>query len=129
VWSALANYCTDLYPAEVEVEIQQAYGDGLIEPRAIHPDDVQEALALGRDEALKRFLRRRYRLIDDVEKEMSWFSCFEPASASGGKPRSVPTDPLRSMPVEPLRRPSPKVGRNDPCPCGSGKKFKKCCGK
>jgi hypothetical protein len=24
---------------------------------------------------------------------------------------------------------SPKVGRNDPCPCGSGKKYKKCCGK
>jgi uncharacterized protein YecA (UPF0149 family) len=24
--------------------------------------------------------------------------------------------------------PSGKVGRNDPCPCGSGKKFKKCCG-
>ena len=27
------------------------------------------------------------------------------------------------------RRETPKVGRNDPCPCGSGKKFKKCCGK
>jgi hypothetical protein len=26
------------------------------------------------------------------------------------------------------RRPSPKVGRNAPCPCGSGRKFKKCCG-
>ena len=25
-------------------------------------------------------------------------------------------------------RDSPKVGRNDPCPCGSGKKYKKCCG-
>ena len=25
-------------------------------------------------------------------------------------------------------RPQPKVGRNDPCPCGSGRKFKKCCG-
>lgn len=25
-------------------------------------------------------------------------------------------------------RPTPKVGRNNPCPCGSGKKFKKCCG-
>lgn len=24
---------------------------------------------------------------------------------------------------------TPKVGRNDPCPCGNGKKFKKCCGK
>jgi uncharacterized protein YecA (UPF0149 family) len=31
-------------------------------------------------------------------------------------------------PQEPVRRAEPKVGRNDPCPCGSGKKFKKCCG-
>ena len=28
----------------------------------------------------------------------------------------------------PLVREGPKVGRNDPCPCGSGKKYKKCCG-
>jgi SEC-C motif domain protein len=28
----------------------------------------------------------------------------------------------------PLRREGPKVGRNDPCACGSGKKYKKCCG-
>jgi preprotein translocase subunit SecA len=28
----------------------------------------------------------------------------------------------------PSRRNAPKVGRNDPCPCGSGKKYKKCCG-
>ena len=28
----------------------------------------------------------------------------------------------------PVRREEPKVGRNDPCPCGSGKKYKKCCG-
>ena len=26
-------------------------------------------------------------------------------------------------------RTTPKVGRNDPCPCGSGKKYKKCCGR
>lgn len=30
---------------------------------------------------------------------------------------------------EPYVRSSPKIGRNDPCPCGSGKKYKKCCGK
>jgi curved DNA-binding protein CbpA len=30
--------------------------------------------------------------------------------------------------VEPVRRDQPKVGRNDPCPCGSGKKYKRCCG-
>ncbi len=29
---------------------------------------------------------------------------------------------------EAYRRPEPKVGRNEPCPCGSGKKYKKCCG-
>jgi len=33
-------------------------------------------------------------------------------------------------PIEmPLKKTTPKVGRNDPCPCGSGKKYKKCCGK
>ena len=31
--------------------------------------------------------------------------------------------------VETIVRGQPKVGRNDPCPCGSGKKFKKCCGR
>ena len=31
--------------------------------------------------------------------------------------------------AEPYRRPTPKVGANDPCPCSSGRKFKKCCGK
>ena len=29
----------------------------------------------------------------------------------------------------PIVRTTPKIGRNDPCPCGSGKKYKKCCGK
>ncbi len=28
---------------------------------------------------------------------------------------------------QPVRKEAKKVGRNDPCPCGSGKKFKKCC--
>ncbi len=30
--------------------------------------------------------------------------------------------------AEPVRRAEPKIGRNDPCPCGSGKKYKKCHG-
>ncbi len=29
-------------------------------------------------------------------------------------------------PREPVRNAGPKVGRNDPCPCGSGRKWKKC---
>jgi tetratricopeptide (TPR) repeat protein len=31
--------------------------------------------------------------------------------------------------LKPYKRSEPKVGRNDPCPCGSGKKYKKCCGR
>jgi uncharacterized protein len=41
--------------------------------------------------------------------------------------RQVPT-PISAAPPS-QRAHVPKVGRNDPCPCGSGKKFKKCCGK
>ena len=33
----------------------------------------------------------------------------------------------RAQMAAPIRRSTPKVGRNDPCPCGSGKKFKQCC--
>ncbi|MBQ8002439.1 MAG: SEC-C domain-containing protein, partial [Clostridia bacterium] len=42
------------------------------------------------------------------------------ARANGGSDA-----PAKSQPV---RRSEPKVGRNDPCPCGSGKKYKQCCG-
>ena len=31
-------------------------------------------------------------------------------------------------PIKQVQRESNKIGRNDPCPCGSGKKYKKCCG-
>jgi uncharacterized protein len=39
-------------------------------------------------------------------------------------------EPMRAQsaePVEPFMRSQPKIGRNEPCPCGSGKKYKQCC--
>jgi hypothetical protein len=39
-----------------------------------------------------------------------------------------PPPPSEYVAPQPLIR-EPKIGRNDPCPCGSGKKYKKCCGK
>jgi hypothetical protein len=47
--------------------------------------------------------------------------------------RPLPQESFAPMPVlpstpMPVRRSEPKIGRNDPCPCGRGKKFKKCCG-
>jgi preprotein translocase subunit SecA len=41
--------------------------------------------------------------------------------------RAVEADQSDQKP-KPIHRVAPKVGRNDPCPCGSGKKYKKCCG-
>jgi len=51
------------------------------------------------------------------------------AAYSRGKGPKQISMPLPSgSSTKPARTPT-KVGRNDPCPCGSGKKFKKCCGK
>lgn len=43
--------------------------------------------------------------------------------------KPMPTKNASPGPQTPYKRTSPKIGRNDPCPCGSGKKYKHCCGK
>ena len=43
-------------------------------------------------------------------------------------PSAAPKE-TKEAPKVPIKREAPKVGRNDPCPCGSGKKYKNCCGK
>ncbi len=43
----------------------------------------------------------------------------------GASSRIAYEDPI----AEALDREKPRAGRNDPCPCGSGKKYKKCCGR
>ncbi|UCG16509.1 MAG: SEC-C domain-containing protein [Phycisphaerales bacterium] len=45
--------------------------------------------------------------------------------------KKLPTEeePELPPPVDPIQSDTEKVGRNDPCPCGSGKKYKKCCGR
>jgi preprotein translocase subunit SecA len=54
-----------------------------------------------------------------------------PAGPSRGQPDNAPPRPARTGgddTVRQVKRDEPKVGRNDPCPCGSGKKYKKCHG-
>jgi len=63
--------------------------------------------------------RRKLLIIGLSAGAMGVYGYFAPhreETASGGK-------------REPFRREPPKVGRNEPCPCKSGKKFKVCCGK
>lgn len=76
-------------------------------------------------------------LKEDVEKHgEKWFSPAEEArvvaEAEDGLPAIVQAlfDFWQSKrATTTVRRDEPKIGRNDPCPCGSGKKFKQCCGK
>jgi preprotein translocase subunit SecA len=58
-------------------------------------------------------------------------------AAQGARPQGAPQpvgapppgmDAPPAPPPTPVRKDVPKVGRNDPCPCGSGRKYKKCCG-
>ena len=57
----------------------------------------------------------------------------QPMTFSGSEDQAVAPRPQRmdnrsAAAVKTVVRTLPKVGRNDPCPCGSGKKYKKCCG-
>ena len=51
-----------------------------------------------------------------------------PAAAAQMGDDSVGSEPELKLPKVTVRRETPKVGRNDPCPCGSGKKYKNCHG-
>ena len=60
-------------------------------------------------------------------------AAIEPSSATAAEAAAVAAQAAGEMggPVvqAPVMRDQPKVGRNDPCPCGSGKKYKQCHGK
>jgi preprotein translocase subunit SecA len=58
------------------------------------------------------------------------FGQFDESEFSGEQPDTMPAEDYEAPEAIPVtfRREAPKVGRNDPCPCGSGKKYKKCCG-
>jgi hypothetical protein len=53
-----------------------------------------------------------------------------PGSSGGGaQPSDMVSEASEAIAKAKPIRTGPKVGRNDPCPCGSGKKYKHCCGK
>ena len=109
VWNGLVDCSTELYPEEVFEDIKQAYEEKLIEPFFVRLEDVQEWLDLGKEKVLNRLRKNdRYKLIKDVISDMEWWACFE-------QPKQLQKDR--------------KIERNKPCPCGSGKKYKRCCGR
>ena len=78
-----------------------------------------EMLAAGKEEILQRSRERRGGLIEDTVAEMNWWVCFKEGT-------DATTSAYPATAKQPIVE-GKKIGRNDPCPCGSGKKYKKCC--
>ena len=71
-----------------------------------------------RENLLVRMIAGTKQLYDHFQMRRS----TPPANLHQGAPWADPLAVTMSRPA------SPRIGRNDPCPCGSGKKYKKCCG-
>ncbi|MBI3099812.1 MAG: preprotein translocase subunit SecA [Planctomycetes bacterium] len=67
-------------------------------------------------------LRRRWKVASTTKQDVGQFAGPPPSSGEGGQPAGPPPKP------KPIVAEA-KVGRNEPCPCGSGKKYKKCHGR
>jgi len=69
---------------------------------------------------------------DARQKQRERELLFQHAAPDGlaeDTPESAPREDRKAEPAKPFVREGEKVGRNDPCPCGSGKKYKQCHGK
>ncbi|MCK2054887.1 DUF1186 domain-containing protein [Methylobacterium sp. 37f] len=93
---------------ELEPRVRAARRDGRLTDEFSDPPWFAKTLrhAEARPDDLSRFDPERFGLIEDPVAALAWT-----AEDVG----------------QPVRNPLKSVGRNDPCPCGSGKKFKKCC--
>ena len=95
----------------------RAYGqrDPVVEYKFEGFEMFEEMIRSIQYDAVKRLLRMRINREQGTPKREK---VAEPVTASHGD----------SGPRKPVVRSGARVGRNDPCPCGSGKKYKKCCG-
>ena len=130
VWGELVVCATDLYPEEIHEQIEKAFENDLVDEWIIDLDLVNQGLSLGKETALAK-LRDKAKFLDDAIAEMEWWAWYKDpneAAASTTKNRKqtkqLPTNWTPPVPYVAAA----KVGRNEPCSCGSGKKFKKCCG-
>ena len=106
----------------LEPRVEAARQDGLIPEDLIDRPwfrkTMQRAAAQPRNGS--RFAGEHLGYLEDVADELSW--------VAGRDEKRNDADGLSSWgSPKPVRNPMRGVGRNDPCPCGSGKKAKKCC--
>jgi len=133
-WNGLVCAVADLPAPELLEEVRQAYADGLVDSTVADLEGIERDLAAQRPSR-----RERYNIITDAITEMEPWSSFhpqdfEPEWSPEAQEPALPTPTTAPAPSpegyvapKPFVR-QPKIGRNDPCTCGSGKKYKKCCG-
>ncbi len=109
----------------------RAYGqrDPLVEYKRESFDLFEEMMARVEDQVVRYLFR--VELVQTVpaqrRAQVPVRESKAEASALQGERREAQQSPTAGPPTT-VRRQTPKVGRNDPCPCGSGKKYKKCHG-
>jgi len=132
VWSGWVLAIALLAPEELSDVVRQAFERGLIEPMVMGYDDFRRDLerTLADPTRMAGFEYDRIGPLEDAIGELSgWYAFSDAAQQDQERWAPSPEDAGLAYADTPLPFVDPfkGVGRNDPCPCGSGKKFKKCC--
>ena len=113
--ACLVILACDIHPKELYDALAQCFDRDLLEDNIIHRTYVDDCMQMDIKTVLAELKENHlYQLINNVISEMEWWACFKPKITTT-KALSIKHDG------------NVKLGRNDPCPCGSGKKYKKCC--
>lgn len=129
----LVSILTTFAPLEARDDIRSAYDRGIVFSDILSWEDVEDSIAAG-EEGMRKALGRcaPTGIADTISELQHWASFREqpptPKTPSPPAPAAI-EKPAVSLPthVAPVTSASQRPGRNEPCPCGSGKKFKKCC--
>lgn len=127
VWNGWQSAIALLGLAELKPLVEQAFARGLINPSWLSIAHFEQDLELSIENPAALPLRSHgeFSLFGDTIEEMSSWYCFSSKAQGDAKRGLARLDQLGLS--GPAINPFRKVGRNDPCPCGSGRKFKKCC--
>jgi len=125
IWGGLVSDCLDLFPeGEFIAEIKKVFDEGLVEESFVTMEDLYREQKGGRVKALNKLrAQSQYSLVNDAVMELKAWAKLSERPAE--KTERGNYDFLTGIPA-PVEGAN-SVGRNDPCPCGSGKKYKKCC--
>jgi Protein of unknown function (DUF1186)/SEC-C motif len=131
VWVGWQSAISLLGLAELKPMVEQAFARELIEGFWLEFKDFEQDLRESIDDPTGSpgAGRGNYTLFGKTIEEFSDWYCFSPQARADREERAARRELAATSyaPVTPVTNPWGKVGRNDPCPCGSTKKFKKCC--